>query len=141
MKRGFAVSFFMASTQIAVALVIRNNHVLVGQRSINAKDAAGLQEFPGGKIERDETPEEAAERECLEETGIRISVLRVLDHVPSFSNQGDLDVFFFLATPQDLSQVPQAPFLYHAIESINKEKFPFANARVIDWLQNNYGGS
>ena len=77
----------MASTQIAVAVVIMNNHVLVGQRSSHARDAAGLHEFPGGKIEQHEAPEEAAIRECLEEAGIAISVQSTLGHVPSFSSQ------------------------------------------------------
>ena len=131
----------MASTQIAVAVVIMNNHVLVGRRSSHARDAAGLHEFPGGKIEQHEAPEEAARRECLEEAGIAISVQSTLGHVPSFSSHGEIDIFFFLAKPTDVLQVPHTPFLYHTIQSLNKENFPAANARIIDWLHNNYGGS
>ena len=53
----------------AVALIDRDGRVLVAERP-EGKSMAGLWEFPGGKVEPDETPEEALIRELREELGI-----------------------------------------------------------------------
>lgn len=53
----------------AVALIDRDGRVLLAQRP-EGKSMAGLWEFPGGKVERGETPEAALVRELHEELGI-----------------------------------------------------------------------
>ncbi len=53
----------------ACALVDADNRVLLAQRP-EGKSLAGLWEFPGGKVESDETPEETIIRELHEELGI-----------------------------------------------------------------------
>ena len=53
----------------AVALIDSDGRVLLAQRPED-KPMAGLWEFPGGKIEPDETPEAALIRELDEELGI-----------------------------------------------------------------------
>ncbi|MCV2892542.1 8-oxo-dGTP diphosphatase MutT [Lentibacter sp. XHP0401] len=53
----------------AVALLDKDNRVLLAQRP-EGKSMAGLWEFPGGKIEAGETPEDALVRELHEELGI-----------------------------------------------------------------------
>ena len=56
-------------TIVAAALVDRDGRVLVQQRPAG-KAMAGLWEFPGGKGEPGELPEEALVRELREELGI-----------------------------------------------------------------------
>ena len=53
----------------AVALVDVDGRVLLAQRP-EGKSLAGLWEFPGGKVEKGETPEAALIRELTEELGI-----------------------------------------------------------------------
>lgn len=53
----------------AVALIDIDGRVLIAQRP-EGKSMAGLWEFPGGKVEDGETPEEALIREMFEELGI-----------------------------------------------------------------------
>lgn len=53
----------------AVALIDPDDRVLLARRP-EGKAMAGLWEFPGGKVERDETPEAALIRELHEELGI-----------------------------------------------------------------------
>jgi 8-oxo-dGTP diphosphatase len=53
----------------AVALIDRDGRVLLAQRP-EGKSLAGLWEFPGGKVEPGESPEDALIRELHEELGI-----------------------------------------------------------------------
>lgn len=55
----------------ACALVDSDNRVLVAQRP-EGKALAGLWEFPGGKVEAGERPEECLIRELGEELGITV---------------------------------------------------------------------
>ncbi len=53
----------------AVALIDIDGRVLLGQRP-EGKPMSGMWEFPGGKVESSETPEQALIRELEEELGI-----------------------------------------------------------------------
>ncbi len=55
----------------AAALIDADNRVLIAQRP-DHKSMPGLWEFPGGKVEAGETPEEALIRELREELAIEI---------------------------------------------------------------------
>ncbi len=56
---------------VACALVDRDGRVLLARRP-EGKPMAGLWEFPGGKVQPRETPEEALIRELAEELGITV---------------------------------------------------------------------
>ena len=55
----------------AVALIDADGRVLIAQRP-QGKQLAGLWEFPGGKVEAGERPEETLIRELHEELGIAV---------------------------------------------------------------------
>ena len=56
---------------VAVALIDADGRVLIAERP-EGKQLAGLWEFPGGKIEPGERPEETLIRELHEELGITV---------------------------------------------------------------------
>ena len=60
-----------AEVAVAAAIVARDARVLLVQRRVTQGDLSW--QFPAGKIEPGETPEEAAVRETQEETGLRVA--------------------------------------------------------------------
>lgn len=59
--------------KVTAAILINNGKVLIARRAKNQK-LAGKWEFPGGKVEAGETPEECLIREIKEELGIKIEI-------------------------------------------------------------------
>ena len=126
-------------TTIAVAVVLRHGRVLVGRRAADALDAAGLDEFPGGKVEPVESPADAAARECLEEAGIAVRIDALLDRAASSAGSGPLDILFFAATPLNDREEPLIPFAWVPVSELATLRFPAANAGVLTRLAQ--GGS
>jgi A/G-specific adenine glycosylase len=65
---------------ISVGVVFRNSRVLITRRKPEGL-LGGLWEFPGGKVEKDESPEEACIREIKEEVNLDVSVDTYLTQV------------------------------------------------------------
>ena len=81
--------------RVVGAVMVRGNRVLCAQRG-PLGSLPGKWEFPGGKIEDDESPEAALAREIEEELGIRITVRAHLDtttHTYPFASV-TLDTYF-----------------------------------------------
>jgi len=54
---------------VTAAIIINQNQILLARRKIGQK-LEGYWEFPGGKIEQNETPQSCLERELLEELNV-----------------------------------------------------------------------
>lgn len=69
----------MKTVRVVAAIIIENDKVFATQRGYGEfKDGW---EFPGGKIEPGETPEEAIVREIKEELDTEVEVIELLDTV------------------------------------------------------------
>src|SRR3954465_1000654 len=78
---------------IVAAVIMTNGRVLACERSA-PPEVAGRWEFPGGKVERGETDQQALARECAEELGVRGAVgPRVGPDVPLARGGAVLRVF------------------------------------------------
>ena len=84
--------------QVVAAIIERNGRILVGQR--RASQTHPLKwEFPGGKVEPGETPEQALARELEEELGIRGAVGAELARYPyTYPGRDTIELVFFRVT-------------------------------------------
>ena len=69
----------MKVIKVVAAIILENNKIFATQRGYG--DFKGGWEFPGGKIEEGETPEEALIREIKEELEVDIVVGELLDTI------------------------------------------------------------
>ena len=69
----------MKTIRVVAAIIIKNEKVFATQRGYG--DFKGGWEFPGGKIDAGETPEEALIREINEELDTEVEVIELLDTV------------------------------------------------------------
>ena len=64
-------------TEVAVGILIRSNGDFLMTTRPAGKAYAGYWEFPGGKLEANETVQEALRRELIEEIGVTIQDVKV----------------------------------------------------------------
>ena len=80
---------------VVAALILRGDEVLVCQRRPDQPMSLKW-EFPGGKIEPGESPEEALRRELDEELGINANIGALIAHIRhNYRNGGAVDLQFF----------------------------------------------
>jgi mutator protein MutT len=122
-------------TRIAIAVVEHEGRFLIGQRPAGVP-LAGLWEFPGGKIEQDETPERCAVRECREETGCDVEVVSAYPSVVHQYNHSQVELCFFACRPINPSTTARPPFRWVQRSELGSYTFPAANAELLRFLIN-----
>jgi len=123
------------STRIAVAVVEQEGRFLIGQRPPGVP-LSGLWEFPGGKLQAGETPEEAAVRECREETGLAVEPLFRYPSATHDYAHGRVELCFIACRPSDREpREPQPPFLWIGRQDLERYEFPAANRPLLELLK------
>lgn len=67
----------MKAIKVTAALILKNGKIFIAQRA-EEDELSGKWEFPGGKIESNESPQECLKRELFEEFGIETEILNYL---------------------------------------------------------------
>lgn len=125
----------------AVGVVIQQKMILISKRPAH-KLKGGYWEFPGGKIEENETPEQALVRELQEEVGIQALELQpLIQHYHDYSEHSALlEVFVvtrFVGEPKSLEK---QEIRWVPIESLSDYQFLEANQVIIEnlslWIKN-----
>jgi mutator protein MutT len=118
---------------IAVAVVEDAGRFLIGLR-LPGGPLAGYWEFPGGKVQPGETPPAAAARECLEETGLEVSIGPALATVPFAYDQALVKLHFFAARPLRAVAALPARFRWVPAGALGEYTFPPANRGLLELL-------
>lgn len=91
-----AIAFYCSTSQ----------KYLIAKRKLTEK-YPGAWEFPGGKVEANETPEQALVREIEEELGVHIEVLKlhwVADNIHQYLEKKIKLSLYFYSVPREIAQ-------------------------------------
>jgi 8-oxo-dGTP diphosphatase len=89
--------------KVAAAVLVKQDDRILLVRRVN-EPYRGLWTLPAGFVDAGEDPARAAERECLEETGLSVRVMRVLDVIAGKEHERGAD-FVILYQAEVLSGV------------------------------------
>lgn len=121
---------------VAIGILQRGNKYLVQKRPPNGL-LADLWEFPGGKIEKGETPQEALNRELKEELGINIALSRHLMNVQHFYTQFRVKLHVFYCQSK---AYPKADSIrkWLSIKELVEYPMPSGSAKIAARLQKSH---
>lgn len=121
---------------VVAAVVVEGGKVLLTKRR-DDQHLAGLWEFPGGKLEDGESPEQALVRECREECGIEIEVDEVLDVTFHRYSDRDVLILFYACTRErgEVQNLEVADHAWVAPEDLDGYALPPADAAVVARVQ------
>lgn len=120
---------------VAAAICTKEEKVLITKREALSQ-YGGYWEFPGGKLEPNESPEEALKREMQEELGIAVNVERIFDAIHHGRDDQETLVLFYRCewtggTPQALGN---DGFAWRAPCEIERDTFLPQDAPVLQRL-------
>ena len=123
---------------VSSGLIIQNNEVLIGLRSEN-DNGGGLWEFPGGKVEINESSEEAVIRELKEELDIVVhKPKKVMQYLHRFKNLiYDISFFEVISFKGSIKNIVHDELKWTDLASINNYNFISGDLLIIEGLINN----
>ena len=118
----------MNPLEVVCAVIVNHDGELLCCQRNSASSLAGKWEFPGGKIELNESAEEALKREIIEELEVRISILKPLEIVKHHYKNLDFEI----ALSPYLCEI-ESSATPKAIEHAQLRWVHPANADELDW--------
>lgn len=121
-------------TRVAIGLVWREGHLLVGTRAADLS-LAGYDEFPGGKCHDHEEFADAVVREVWEETGLNVTPTRLRRELTYAYPHGNLRLSFWDCVEQQENRTEAlSPFRWVPVEELAGLRFPPANQPILNDL-------
>jgi len=106
--------------RVAAGIIVHEGKVLIARRK-QGQNHGGLWEFPGGKIEVNETPQECLVRELHEELGIEVEAGRIVAEAWDRSGHGS---FVILAVEAGLVSGSIRPTVHDEVKWVSWEDLP-----------------
>lgn len=119
-------------TRVGVGLIARAGRYLIRQRR-PGQVMAGVWEFPGGKCEPGESPEEATARECREELGLDVVLDRLRAQFAHRYPHGLVELSYYDGRPADPAAEPDpaSGFRWVDARDLAGYTFPGANGPIL----------
>ncbi len=126
----------MKHLQVAVGIIRDPQRGIFLARRSSSSHMANKWEFPGGKIEKDETAEQALKRELMEETGIEVLSAQAIGQADHTYDDVHVTLHFFLVEQwqgEPWGKEGQ-PHRWVRQEALIAEEFPPANHQLVSRL-------
>ena len=125
----------MKTIRVVAAVIVLNGKIFATQRGYG--EFAGGWEFPGGKIEGEETPQEALKREIMEELETEIIVGELIDTIeydyPTFHLS--MDCFWAEVVSGDLALIEHTDAKWLTKEELDSVEWLPADVTLIDKIK------
>lgn len=122
--------------EVVAAILKKDNKILIARKK-QGKSLAGYWEFPGGKIEMEETPEESLKRELMEEMNIKIEVLEYVgESIYDYGNNTVINLKGFVAEiiKGDITLSDHDKYLWVTVEEAKTHKLAPADIPLLEKL-------
>ena len=127
----------MLAVHVAVAVLVNQDDQVLISRRASHQHQGDKWEFPGGKVESNETSQEALRREIDEELGVQIESAELLrDITHQYEDRKVLlDIYLVKKWVGEPSGKEGQLICWVAKQELNNYTFPDANAEIISVLQ------
>ena len=121
--------------KVAAGIILKGDKVLIAKRPSN-KHQGGLWEFPGGKVEANETPFQALKRELKEEIALDIIQADLYHDIQFNYPDKSVHLFFFMVMDfsGDAKGLEGQEICWVSVSELGDYSFPEANQCVVERL-------
>ena len=127
----------MKIIKVVAAILQKEDKILIARKK-EGKPLVGYFEFPGGKIEKGETPEESLARELMEEMNIKIDVKEYVgESIYDYGNGKVISLLGYISEIIDgeIKLSDHDRYEWVTLEEINNYKIAPADIPLIDKLR------
>ncbi len=124
--------------EVSAAVIQRNGKTYIQQRPQKGL-MGGLWEFPGGKMEKGESPEKCLEREIMEELGVQVTIKKKIMTIKHSYTQFRVTLHVFICGLKQgrIHTTCCDQWKWVSLKNINQYPFPAANVKILKYLNSN----